>query len=125
VLSSNSPPSIPQDSKSHTEPPEYEVGYGKPPKNTQFKRGKSGNPKGRPKGSKNLPTLLHEALNQLVPVREDGRSRKVTALAAIAKRMVHGGLTGNQRAIEQLLKVPGVLGTGDGTASIHDSKREP
>jgi hypothetical protein len=51
--------------------------------------------------------------------------RKVSALAAIAKRMVHEGLAGKPRAIDQLLKVPGVLGTGDGTASIPDSKREP
>src|SRR5262245_4838454 len=39
---------------SSTEPDEYKVGYGKPPKDTQFRKGQSGNPKGRPKGSKNL-----------------------------------------------------------------------
>jgi len=124
-LSSNSPPSTPQESKPHTEPAEYEVGYGKPPKNTQFRKGQSGNPKGRPKGSKNLVALIHEALNQPISVREDGRSRKVPASAAIAKRMVHGGLAGNPRAIDQLLKIPGVLGTGNGTVSIPDSKQEP
>jgi Family of unknown function (DUF5681) len=108
-----------------TEPDEYKVGYGKPPKDTQFPKGQSGNPKGRPKGSKNLVTLIHEMLDQLIPVREDGRSRKVPARAAIAKRMVNGGLAGNQRAIDQLLKIPGVLGTGDGMAFVSDSNREP
>jgi hypothetical protein len=124
VPSSDSPSASPT-VDSLTEPGEYKVGYGKPPKDTRFPKGQSGNPKGRPKGSKNLVTLIHEMLDQLIPVREDGRSHKVPARAAIAKRMVHEGLAGKPRAIDQLLKVPGVLGTGDGTASIPDSKREP
>ena len=41
---------------------DYEVGYGKPPRHTWFKKGQSGNPRGRPCGSKNLKTLLSEAL---------------------------------------------------------------
>src|SRR5262245_34469426 len=89
VPSSDSPSASPT-ADSRTEPGEYKVGYGKPPKDTQFPKGQSGNPKGRPKGSKNLVTLIHEMLDQLIPVREDGRSRKVPARAAIAKRMVNG-----------------------------------
>jgi len=46
-----------------TEPAQYEVGYGRPPKATRFKPGCSGNPKGRPKGSKAPKTLLEEALS--------------------------------------------------------------
>jgi hypothetical protein len=41
---------------------DYEVGYGKPPKHTRFKPGQSGNPKGRPKASKDFRSLLHRAL---------------------------------------------------------------
>jgi hypothetical protein len=124
VPSSDSPSASPR-ADSRTEPGEYKVGYGKPPKDTQFPKGQSGNPKGRPKGSKNLATLIHEMLDQLIPVREDGRSRKVPARAAIAKRMVNGGLAGNQRAIDQLLRIPGVLGTSDGMPSTPESNREP
>jgi hypothetical protein len=95
----------------------YEVGYAKPPKHSQFQKGRSGNPRGRPKGSKNLLTLINEELDRPIPVREDGRSRKVSARAAIAKRVVHNGLSGNPRAIEQLLKLPGLLAGCDGASS--------
>jgi hypothetical protein len=67
---------------------DYEVGYGKPPHHTRFKKGQSGNPRGRPKGSKNLPTLLSEALNEPVVVAENGRRRKITMRQAIIKQLV-------------------------------------
>ena len=63
-------------------PPEaardYEVGYGKPPRHTRFKKGQSGNPRGRPSGSKNLKTLLNEALNERVVVTEEGGRRNTS-----------------------------------------------
>ena len=51
-------------------PCDYDVGYGKPPRHTRFKKGQSGNPRGRPSGSKNLATVLSEALNELVIVAD-------------------------------------------------------
>jgi hypothetical protein len=52
---------------------DYEVGYGRPPRHTRFELGRSGNPRGRPGGSKNLSTLLSEALQEPVIVVENGR----------------------------------------------------
>ena len=57
---------------------DYKVGYKKPPLHTRFKKGQSGNPRGRPKGSKNFSTLLAEALNEPVIVAEDGKRRRIS-----------------------------------------------
>ena len=90
-------------------PPEkqrdYEVGYGKPPRNTRFKKGQSGNPRGRPSGSKNLSTLLTEALNELVIVTEKGRRRKVSKREAIIKQLVNQSANGDWRAVKMLLEI--------------------
>lgn len=77
--------SKPPASPDETAPPDqgeaandYEVGYGRPPVATRFKPGQSGNPKGRPKASKNLSTLVREKMQAKVPVREAGRERRMS-----------------------------------------------
>jgi hypothetical protein len=82
---------------------DYEVGYGKPPRHTRFVKGQSGNPRGRPKGSKNLPTLLSEALNEPVVVAENGRRRKITMRQAIIKQLVKRSASADLRAMKILL----------------------
>ncbi len=66
---------------------DFEVGYGKPPKQTRFRKGKSGNPKGRPKGRKNLSTMVADALNTKVAVTENGSKRKLPLGEALIKQM--------------------------------------
>jgi len=78
---------------------DYEVGYGKPPRSTRFKKGQSGNPRGRPSGSKNLSTLLSEALNEPVIVTENGRRRKITKREAIVRQVVDCSATPDLRAV--------------------------
>ena len=84
-------------------PRDYEVGYGKPPRHTRFRKGQSGNPQGRPKGSQNLTTLLSEALNEPVVVAENGRRRKITMRQAIIKQLVKRSATADLRAMKILL----------------------
>ena len=76
----------------------YEIGYRRPPKSGQFTKGKTGNPKGRPKGSKNLLTLLSQELNQPVVVNENGKKKKVPRQHALVKRMVTSALGGDAKA---------------------------
>ena len=84
---------------------DYEVGYRKPPRSTRFKKGQSGNPRGRPSGSKNLSTLLSEALNEPVTVTENGRRRKVSKREAIIKQLVNQSANGDWRAVKMLLEI--------------------
>ena len=84
---------------------DYEVGYRKPPRSTRFKKGQSGNPRGRPSGSKNLSTLLTEALNELVIVTENGRRRKVSKRETIIKQLVNQSANGDWRAVKMLLEI--------------------
>jgi len=83
---------------------DYEVGYGKPPRNTQFKKGQSGNPRGRPSGSKNLATLISVALNEPVIVVENGGRRKITKREAI-KQLVNRSTKADWRVIKILLDI--------------------
>jgi Family of unknown function (DUF5681) len=84
---------------------DYEVGYGKPPRHTRFRKGQSGNPRGRSPGAKNLKTLVSEALNQHVIVTENGRQRKVTKREAVVTQLVNRSAIADFRAIKLLLDI--------------------
>ena len=91
---------------------DYEVGYRRPPKSGQFKKGQSGNPKGKPKGSLNFMTQLEKELNGSIVVTENGKKKKITKLEAIIKRMVNSAMNGEGKAINamfDLLKKTGKL----------------
>jgi hypothetical protein len=84
---------------------DYQVGYGKPPRHSQFEKGQSGNPRGRPSGSKNLATLVSEALNETVIVAENGGRRKITKREAIIKQLVNQSAKADWRAIKIQLEI--------------------
>ena len=56
------------------------VGYGNPPKHTRFRKGESGNPQGRPKGTLNMATVLARTLRERVVINENGQRKVVTKL---------------------------------------------
>jgi hypothetical protein len=78
---------------------EYAIGRGKPPKHTQFKKG-DGRPRpGRPKGSKNIVTLIQDAARDQVNVTIDGKSRKISKAQAAAIHLANAGATGNEKLL--------------------------
>jgi len=79
---------------------DYKVGPGKPPLNTRFRKGQSGNPGGRRK--KQLPALLADALNETVFVTIDGERREITKREAIVHQLVNKSTTADLRATKML-----------------------
>ena len=83
----------------------YDVGYGKPPKQTRFKKGLSGNPNGRPPKKPDLYTELRRVLNELITVTIDGESERVTVQQALLLRLRDQALRGEVWAGKLLQKV--------------------
>src|SRR6202040_3662687 len=81
----------------------FEVGFGKPPRSTQFKPGQSGNPAGRPLGAKNFATAIAQELDTRVTVTENGRRKLISMRQVIAKRLVNKAASGDLKAIPLLL----------------------
>ena len=81
------------------------VGYRRPPKKTRFKKGVSGNPSGRRKGSPNLATDLRDELEERVTVREGGRPRRLTKQQALIKTLMAKALQGDPKAAAALLNM--------------------
>jgi hypothetical protein len=82
---------------------EYKVGNKKPPKHSQFPPGKSGNPKGRPKGACNFKTLIAAELNSPIKIHEGGKCKTVTKQKAMAKLWVSNAVKGDAKAFDRLM----------------------
>jgi hypothetical protein len=83
----------------------YQIGYRRPPVSSQFKKGQSGNPKGRPRGTRNFVTLLKQELSKSIVVNENGKKKTITRLQAMVKRIVAGALQGDQKALLTLVEI--------------------
>ena len=100
---------------------DYDVGYRKPPKHTRFKPGQSGNPRGRPKGTKNLKTDLAEELGEKIEIREGERSRKVSKQRALIKSQTNKAIKGDTRAAAFLgSMMMRLLDTGEGGEEVEE-----
>ncbi len=107
-MAEQKPPNGEPDSPSSEEP--YAVGYGRPPKDFQFKKGQSGNDKGRPKGSRNLMSELRKIYTEPVVISVGGKQQHVPAIVAIALVQRQRALNADPRAAEAVFKKVKELG---------------
>src|SRR5271165_1826449 len=95
--------------KWRSEPKDYAVGFAKPPAAHRFAPGVSGNPKGRPKGSANLATVLERTLREKVIVNEGGRRKTISKLEAAIKQLINKAASGDHAALKLLVQLASTL----------------
>ena len=83
---------------------DYEVGYCKPPKATQFRAGRSGNPKGRPCKPRSLDALIDQALDATVQITENGIPKKLAWREVFIKSLFNRAMKGDRWASKEILK---------------------
>ena len=86
-----------------TDDRDKEIGYGRPPKRTQFQPGQSGNPQGRRAGINNFESDLADILGEEVTIRENGMDRKLTKQRALIDALVTAAVRGDMRATTTLM----------------------
>ena len=84
---------------------DYDVGYGKPPEQHRFRSGSSGNPKGRPRGSKNLASLFAKLAEQEITITENGHKRRISKGEAVVLQMLTKALSGDLRASKEVVQL--------------------
>jgi hypothetical protein len=82
-----------------------EAGFGRPPQHSKWKPGQSGNPKGRPKGTRNFKTDVQATLRALIRVTREGKPRKISTQEAILLRLLEKALHGDVRALAEALQL--------------------
>ena len=99
-----------RDKKPQERAADYPVGYGKPPLASRFKRGTSGNAKGRPKGSKNLKTLIRDAMTASISIQEGAKTKRVSRIEGVVLRQLQKALMGSDQAAMAVVKMALQLG---------------
>lgn len=108
--------------------PDYEVGYGKPPRANQFQPGKSGNPKGRPKGAHGMKTIMREKLKKKQAIKVNGKEQVGTRLENVFETLTlragAGDLKAQSKIIELYLMLfgPDDEGSENKRLSAHDQQ---
>lgn len=100
----------------------YAVGYGKPPAHSQFKKGESGNYRGRPSGTLNFATVLLRTLREQVVINENGQRKTITKLEAALKQLANKAASGELRALQLLLAL---VRSAEEQSGVPESPKQP
>ncbi len=84
---------------------QVKVGYKRPPLSQQFKRGRSGNPRGRPKGTRNFKTDLVDICSERVTIRENGKPRRMTRQGALVLGTLQQAMKGDVKAGATIMSI--------------------
>jgi hypothetical protein len=93
--------------KNNVSSPGDAVGPGRPPRHSQFEKGKSGNPGGRPRRERDLAKLVDSELDEPVAVTEGGKRIKLTKRQIVAKTLVNEAAKGNLKALDAVIRLVG------------------
>lgn len=91
--------------KSEDQADTYSVGYGRPPAHSRWRKGQSGNPRGRKKGEHNLHTVVRREIGETIQISEAGKPKRITKLEAVVKSLMAHSIKGNPRHTTILLAV--------------------
>lgn len=98
----------------------YKVGYGKPPRDTRFQPGQSGNPKGRQKGTKSFKAAVGAILNETIKVQTPQGAKRITKLEALVHTSLNSALKGDAKAADQVFRIAREVGLVDEVAEAFD-----
>lgn len=87
------------------QPPDYEVGYGRPPASKRFQPGRSGNPGGRPRKQKTIGALLEQALSKRVRIQENGVTKWLSMKEIALAQLINNAAKGDLRAMKRLISL--------------------
>jgi hypothetical protein len=99
-----------RDKKCQGRAADYSVGYRKPPAAARFKPGTSGNPRGRPKGSRNLKTQIQEAMTASISIQVGTKAKRVSRIAGVVLRQLQKALMGDGPAAIAVIRMALQLG---------------
>jgi hypothetical protein len=103
----------------------YQAGYGRPPLHSRFKPGQSGNPKGRPRQSRNMRTIVKQVLSEDMHIREGGRLRRMSAMEALVRTILARSFKGDVRALASLMVLLRQSGLMENDETIADLLHGP
>jgi hypothetical protein len=92
---------------------DYAVGYKRPPKHTQFRSGKSGNPRGRPKGTANLQDIVKDVLFETMEVRVGERTHRMASVSALMRTAMNRALKGDHKFLMAVIAFIRLSGLSD------------